>query len=130
MVVLLNLFHLRSCVFLNITFIFFGLRSVVDSIDAAEVTIALKHLGEYKSEQQVADLIKEVDSSGNGQVEFGEFIYMVGQIRLGKSNALGKLVSSTKVSLYKFTDAELAELRIEFGNYDTSGDGRFDLQGR
>ena len=103
---------------------FHCLRSVVDSIDAAEVTIALKHLGEYKSEQQVADLIKEVDSSGNGQVEFGEFIYMVGQIRLGKSNALGKLVSSTKVSLYKFTDAELAELKIEFGNYDTSGDGR------
>ncbi len=78
--------------------LFYCLRSVFGSIDAAEVTIALKHLGEYKSEQQVLDLIKEVDSSGNGQVEFGEFIYMVGQIRLGKSNALGKLVSSTKVS--------------------------------
>ncbi len=81
-------------------------------------------MGEYKSEQQVAELIKEVDTSGNGQIEFGEFIYMVGQIRLGKTNGLGKLVSTSKVSLYKFTDAELAELKIEFGNYDTSGDGR------
>ena len=97
---------------------------VLCSIDAAEVTIALKHLGEYKSDQQVAELIKEVDSSGNGQIEFGEFIYMVGQIRLDKTNGLGKLVSTSKVSLYKFTDAELAELKIEFGNYDTSGDGR------
>jgi hypothetical protein len=94
------------------------------SIDAAEVTTALKHLGEYKSQQQVTDLIKEVDSSGNGTVEFGEFIYMVGQIRLGKNNGLGKIVSTTKVSAYKFTDAELAKLKTEFSSYDTSGDGR------
>jgi hypothetical protein len=50
---------------------------------------------------------------------------MVGQIRLGKVNVLGKIVSSNKVSAYKFTDAELTELKTEFGNYDTSGDGRF-----
>ncbi len=96
-----------------------------DSIDAAEVTIALKHLNEYLSPKQVAELIKEVDSSGNGQIEFGEFVYMVGQIRLGKINVLGKIVSSNKVSAYKFTDAELGELKTEFGSYDTSGDGRF-----
>ena len=95
------------------------------SIDAAEVTTALKQLGEYLSPKQVASLIKEVDSSGNGQIEFGEFIYMVGQIRLGKVNVLGKIVSSNKVSAYKFTDAELVELTTEFGSYDTSGDGRF-----
>ncbi len=73
----------------------------------------------------MAELIKEVDSSGNGQIEFGEFVYMVGQIRLGKINVLGKIVSSSKVSAYKFTDAELGELKTEFGSYDTSGDGRF-----
>ncbi len=104
---------------------FHCLRPGFDSIDAAEVTIALKHLGEYKSEQQVLDLIKEVDSSGNGQVEFGEFIYMVGQIRLGKSNALGKIVTSSKVSAFKFSDAELRELKFEFSLFDSSGDGRF-----
>jgi hypothetical protein len=105
--------------------VFFNDPSVAaDSIDAAEVTTALKHLGEYKSQQQVTDLIKEVDSSGNGSVEFGEFIYMVGQIRLGKNNGLGKIVSSSKVSAYKFTDAELAKLKTEFASYDTSGDGR------
>jgi hypothetical protein len=99
--------------------------SCFDSIDAAEVTIALEHLNEYLSPKQVAELIKEVDSSGNGQIEFGEFVYMVGQIRLGKINVLGKIVSSNKVSAYKFTDAELGELKTEFGSYDTSDDGRF-----
>jgi hypothetical protein len=84
----------------------------------------LKHLGENASPKQVTALIKEVDSSGNGQIELGEFIYMVGQIRLGKVNVLGKIVSSNKVSAYKFTDAELTELKTEFGNYDTSGNGR------
>jgi hypothetical protein len=97
----------------------------LDSIDAAEVTSALKHLGEYLSPKQVTALIKEVDTSGNGQIEFGEFIYMVGQIRLGKVNVLGKIVSSNKLSVYKFTDAELLELKTEFGSYDTSGDGRY-----
>jgi hypothetical protein len=97
----------------------------ITSIDATEVTSALKHLGEYTSPKQVAALIKEVDSSNNGQIEFGEFIYMVGQIRLGKVNVLGKIVSSSKVSAYKFTDAELGELKTEFGSYDTSGDGRY-----
>jgi hypothetical protein len=50
---------------------------------------------------------------------------MVGQIRLGKVNVLGKIVSSSKLSVYKFTDAELGELKTEFGSYDTSGDGRY-----
>jgi hypothetical protein len=50
---------------------------------------------------------------------------MVGQIRLGKINVLGKIVSSNKLSVYKFTDAELLELKTEFGSYDTSGDGRY-----
>jgi hypothetical protein len=97
----------------------------IDSIDAAEVTSALKHLGEYLSPKQVTSLIKEVDTNGNGQIEFGEFIYMVGQIRLGKINVLGKMVSSNKLSVYKFTDAELGVLKTEFGSYDTSGDGRY-----
>jgi Ca2+-binding EF-hand superfamily protein len=95
------------------------------SIDAAEVTTALKHLGAYTTQQQVAELINEVDSSGNGSVEFGEFIYMVGQIRLGKNNALGNIVSSNKVSAYKFNDGELAKLKTEFASFDTSGDGRY-----
>jgi hypothetical protein len=97
----------------------------IDSIDEAEVTSALKHLGEYLSPKQVNSLIKEVDTNGNGQIEFGEFIYMVGQIRLGKINVLGKMVSSSKLSVYKFTDAELGVLKTEFGSYDTSGDGRY-----
>ncbi len=96
------------------------------SIDTAEVTTALKHLGEYKSPKQVAALIKEVDADTNGTIEFAEFAFMVGEIRLGAgSSILGKIVSANKVSAYKFTDAELEELKTEFGSFDTSGDGRY-----
>lgn len=90
------------------------------------MTTALKHLGEYKSPKQVAALIKEVDADSNGTIEFAEFVFMVGEIRLGAgSSILGNIVNSSKVSAYKFSDAELDELKTEFGSFDTSGDGRF-----
>ena len=44
------------------------------SIDAIELTDALKAIGKYESEQQVSELIKTMDSSGDGKVQLRELI--------------------------------------------------------
>eukprot|EP01089_Gocevia_fonbrunei_P021789 TRINITY_DN858_c0_g1_i1.p1 TRINITY_DN858_c0_g1~~TRINITY_DN858_c0_g1_i1.p1 ORF type:complete len:177 (-),score=46.66 TRINITY_DN858_c0_g1_i1:103-633(-) len=46
-------------------------------ITAAELGFALKSLGQEPSEQEVRDLIHEVDSDGNGRIDFTEFLTMM-----------------------------------------------------
>jgi hypothetical protein len=53
------------------------------SIDATELGAALKKVGEYKDDAQVATLMHQVDRDGSGTIEFTEFCWCVAQIRSG-----------------------------------------------
>lgn len=96
------------------------------SIDEAELVTVLKNIGEYKSPAQVASLIKEVDKNSNGKIEYGEFVYIYGQIRLGLGGgAFARIVRIQSDMLeMKFMPAEVAALKKVFKSFDTSGDGR------
>ena len=50
------------------------------SIDEEELRAALLSMGIVTSESEVADMIRQADDDGNGQIEFNEFLAMFAQI--------------------------------------------------
>jgi calmodulin len=74
------------------------------SITAKELGTVMKSLGQTPSEEDIANMIKEVDEDGNGKIDFNEF-YSLMQKRM------------------KDTDIE-EELMEAFKVFDRDGDGK------
>jgi len=70
-------------------------------IDEQELSDVLKQIGEPADITKVRQLIAEVDTTGNGQVSFFEFVAIVAKMRSGQASSdsgFGGIVNKTKVN--------------------------------
>jgi calmodulin len=49
------------------------------TIDVAELKLVMQQLGEPLNDQQLADMMKEADLNGDGQIDFQEFCKLMGK---------------------------------------------------
>ena len=75
--------NIASIYFIRPSLFPLSVRLCALSIDATELGAALKKVGEYKDDAQVATLMHQVDRDGSGTIEFTEFCWCVAQIRSG-----------------------------------------------
>lgn len=73
-------------------------------IDHKELSLVLKNLKLYKSEEQCKSLVKEVDQNQNGTIEFKEFLDVVHNVREGKESAF-QLVYTKQKDLIQYKTA-------------------------
>lgn len=81
------------------------------SIDAKELSHALKLVGMKANRLEIQEAITEVDVDGSGLIEWPEFLWLMS--RFGKNQTIEAL----------FTEERLAELREVFNTFDQNGDG-------
>ena len=82
-------------------------------IDASELSRIIKMLGGYrdgddKGEQEVAKLVDEADTDGDGEISFVEFVV---------------LLSGDKTQTHYFVKQKIIQLREAFDMFDRSGNG-------
>ncbi|OWF37197.1 Calmodulin [Mizuhopecten yessoensis] len=112
-------------------------------VSAKELGTVMKSLGQNPTEKELVDMINEVDSDGNGTIEFEEFLNMM-RVKMNCVDHQDELHQSFKVfdkdgdgSITKeelrsvmttlgenLTDAELDSMMAEA---DLDGDGRIDF---
>ncbi|KAK3597187.1 hypothetical protein CHS0354_003685 [Potamilus streckersoni] len=84
-------------------------RNGDNRISSEELGTVMRGLGQNPTEAEVKELIAELDSNGNGTIEFNEFLKMM----------------STKA---KSTEEEAEELRAAFSKFDKDGNGKINVK--
>ncbi|GMF45413.1 unnamed protein product [Phytophthora fragariaefolia] len=90
------------------------------SINAAELHKLFTNLGEQLTLNNVRELIKAVDTDGNGEVDFDEFLHL-----LRKQQDKNQYSASLTLALM-FGPKELTKLKQQFLVLDTDGSGAID----
>lgn len=73
--------------------------------------------------QEVQQMVAMADSSGNGQVEFNEFLQLVCRLQGANSGLWGKLLKGISPQNRPLTEAQVQQLRIHFDQLDLDGNG-------
>lgn len=106
------------------------------SIEAAELMMILKNLGEEADEKTVTDLIAEVDTDNSGTIDFSEFLSLIQSIRSGKkgrNSNFARVVSKQREmiqvkghsGLHTFAQEEMTAFAEHF-NFVLKGDRELD----
>ncbi|XP_006838050.2 caltractin [Amborella trichopoda] len=112
------------------------------TIDAGELTVAMRALGFEMTDEQIKQMIADVDKDGSGAIDFDEFVHMM-TAKMGERDTKEELMKAFsiidqdkngKISVLdiqrcakelgeKFTVAEIQEMIEEA---DRNGDGEVD----
>jgi hypothetical protein len=68
------------------------------SIDEKELALAFKSMGQGVSQEKIQQIIKEVDSNGNGVIEWEEFLQIMDNLYNGRASSSSAPSTSTAAS--------------------------------
>lgn len=66
------------------------------TIDAKELTVAMRALGFEMNDEQIRQMIADVDKDGSGAIDFDEFVYMM-TAKIGERDSKDELLKAFQV---------------------------------
>jgi len=94
-------------------------------ITGDELGEVMKSLGHYPDEAELADMVKRIDSSGDGLIDFPEFLRMM----MKQMNGADDIADDPQDPEEPQAEYTEEELRTAFKAFDRDGKGFIDIEG-
>eukprot|EP01114_Cavostelium_apophysatum_P012408 TRINITY_DN276_c0_g1_i2.p1 TRINITY_DN276_c0_g1~~TRINITY_DN276_c0_g1_i2.p1 ORF type:complete len:716 (+),score=279.12 TRINITY_DN276_c0_g1_i2:792-2939(+) len=97
------------------------------SIDARELTTALKRMGQGASKERVQEIIDEVDDNGNGEIEWSEYLKIMRNFYPWKLEDFEKKYIEPSKKFTEFDREDVLVFVEAFREFDADNSGAIDV---